>query len=66
MGVLRDYHETLGRIIMAHDGTIENVAGDGVMVLLNDPAPVAEHEFAAVRMGIEMREEVAALAASWR
>ena len=66
MGVLRDYHETLGRIIMAHDGTIEHVAGDGVMVLLNDPAPIAEHELAAVRMTIEMRGAIAALAASWR
>jgi CheY-like chemotaxis protein/class 3 adenylate cyclase len=66
MSVLRAYHETLGRIIMAHDGTIEHVAGDGVMVLLNDPAPIAEHELAAVRMAIEMREAVAALATSWK
>ena len=66
MGVLRDYHETLGRIILAHDGTIEHVAGDGVMVLLNDPAPIAEHELAAVRMALEMREAVAALARSWK
>ena len=66
MGVLRDYHETLGRIILAHDGTIEHVAGDGVMVLLNDPAPIAEHELAAVRMALEMREAVAALATSWK
>jgi adenylate cyclase len=66
MGVLRDYHETLGHIIVAHDGTIEHVAGDGVMVLLNDPAPIAEHELAAVRMAVEMRDAVAALAASWK
>ncbi len=66
MSVLRDYHETLGRIITAHDGTIEHVAGDGVMVLLNDPAPVPEHELAAIRMALEMREAVAALTAGWK
>jgi CheY-like chemotaxis protein/class 3 adenylate cyclase len=66
MGVLREYHETLGRIIMAHDGTIEHVAGDGVMVLLNDPAPIADHELAAVRMGLEMRGAVEELAAGWK
>jgi class 3 adenylate cyclase len=66
MGVLRDYHGTLGRIIRAYDGTIEHVAGDGVMVLLNDPAPIADHELAAIRMGLEMREAVTALAAGWR
>ncbi len=40
MGVLRDYHATLGRVVMAHDGTIEHFAGDGVMILFNDPVPV--------------------------
>jgi adenylate cyclase len=29
MGVLRDYHAQMGRIIMAHDGTLERFAGDG-------------------------------------
>ena len=30
MSVLREYHAELGRAIMAHDGTIEHFAGDGV------------------------------------
>ena len=29
MGVLRQYHSELGRIITEHDGTIEHFAGDG-------------------------------------
>ncbi|MBI3042977.1 MAG: response regulator [Betaproteobacteria bacterium] len=66
MGVLRDYHGALGRIIMAHDGTVEHFAGDGVMILFNDPVPVAEHEMAAIRMTIEMREAVGGLAAEWK
>ena len=40
MGVLRDYHGEMGRIIMAHDGTLERFAGDGMMVFFNDPVPV--------------------------
>jgi class 3 adenylate cyclase len=66
MGVLRDYHATLGRIAMAHEGTIEHFSGDGVMILFNDPLPLAEPEFAAVRMALEMRLEVAGLTAGWR
>jgi class 3 adenylate cyclase len=66
MGVLRDYHDALGKIVMAHDGTIEHFAGDGMMILFNDPAPVAEHELAAVRMTLEMREAAAKLAAEWK
>ncbi len=66
MGVLREYHATLGRIVMAHEGTIEHFSGDGVMILFNDPVPVAEHELAAIRMALEMRTEVGTLAAGWR
>lgn len=66
MSVLRDYHDALGTIIMAHDGTIEHFAGDGMMILFNDPVPVAEHELAAMRMTLEMRKAVTKLAAEWK
>ncbi|MGQ0512514.1 MAG: response regulator [Betaproteobacteria bacterium] len=66
MGVLREYHATLGGIVHAHEGTVEHFAGDGVMILFNDPMPLPEPELAAVRMAIEMRAGVAALAAAWR
>ncbi|MEW6687911.1 MAG: response regulator, partial [Pseudomonadota bacterium] len=54
MGVLREYHAVLGRIVLAHEGTIEHFSGDGVMILFNDPLQVAEHELAAIRMALEM------------
>lgn len=66
MDVLRAYHETLGGIVMAHEGTIEHFAGDGVMILFNDPIPLPEHELAAVRMGLEMRDAVGVLAIGWK
>jgi adenylate cyclase len=65
MDVLRAYHAELGRIVMAHEGTIEHFAGDGVMVLFNDPIPVAEHELAAIRMALEMRGAAEALGVGW-
>ena len=66
MAVLREYHSALGRIVHAHDGTVEHFSGDGVMILFNDPVPVAEPELAAVRMALEMRAAVEALAAGWK
>lgn len=66
MGVLREHHATLGRIVMAHEGMVEHFSGDGVMILFNDPMPLPEPELAAVRMAIEMRLEVGRLAAGWR
>jgi class 3 adenylate cyclase len=66
MGVLREYHAELGRAIMAYDGTIEHFAGDGVMILFNDPVPVPDHELQAIRMAIEMRDSVGALVRVWK
>jgi class 3 adenylate cyclase/PAS domain-containing protein len=66
MSVLREYHAELGRAIMAHDGTIEHFAGDGVMILFNDPVPVPNHELQAIRMALEMRQAVGALVRAWK
>ena len=66
MGVLREYHAVLGRIVLAHEGTVEHFAGDGVMILFNDPLPLEEPELTAIRMALEMRIKVAGLATGWK
>ena len=66
LGVLREYHEEMGEIILRHRGTLEHYAGDGMMVFLNDPEAVADHPLEAVRMALEMRDRFAELAAGWR
>ncbi len=66
MSVLREYHAELGRAIMAHDGTIEHFAGDGVMILFNDPVPVDDHEMQAIRMALRMRDSMVLLAQAWK
>jgi adenylate cyclase len=66
MAVLREYHAALGRIVLAHEGTVEHFAGDGVMILFNDPLPLEEPELAAIRMALEMRTAIAALAGGWK
>src|SRR6201997_3546788 len=37
MALLRDYHAAIGEIIIKYNGTLERYAGDGVMVVFNDP-----------------------------
>ena len=66
MAVLREYHVELGRAITAFDGTIEHFAGDGAMILFNAPLPTEDHELRAIRMALQVRESVGALAAGWR
>jgi adenylate cyclase len=66
MAVLREYHATLGTLIDRFEGTIERFAGDGLLVLFNDPLPCPDPSLRAVRMAVEMRSEIAELAAKWR
>ena len=56
MALLRDYHAAIGEIIIKYSGTLERYAGDGVMVVFNDPVPVENPALQAVLMALEMRE----------
>ena len=66
MHVLREYHDGLGALIHAHDGTLERFVGDGLMVLFNDPLPCPDPPARAVKLAVAMRARVAGLAAGWR
>lgn len=65
MGVLEEYHATLGRLIHEYGGTLERFTGDGLMVFFNDPVPVDDFAARAVRMALDMREHVRGLADVW-
>jgi GAF domain-containing protein len=58
MALLRDYHAAIGEIIIKYNGTLERYAGDGVMVIFNDPVPVENPALQAVLMALEVREAI--------
>jgi class 3 adenylate cyclase/HAMP domain-containing protein len=66
MSVLGEYHACLGALIHKHEATLERFAGDGLMMLFNDPLPCSEPAARAVRMAMEMRDAVAGLIVKWR
>jgi adenylate cyclase len=66
MALLREYHAAIGEIINTYGGTLERYAGDGVMVVFNDPLPVDNPALQAVLMAIEMRAAIGALIEKWR
>jgi class 3 adenylate cyclase len=66
MTLLREYHAAIGEIIVRYSGTLERYAGDGVMVVFNDPIPVDNPAIQAVQMALEMREAIGALTEKWR
>jgi adenylate cyclase len=66
MALLRDYHAAIGEIIIKYSGTLERYAGDGVMVIFNDPVPVSDPALQAVKMALDMRVTIGALIEKWR
>jgi class 3 adenylate cyclase/putative methionine-R-sulfoxide reductase with GAF domain len=66
MALLREYHTAIGEIIIKYSGTLERYAGDGVMVVFNDPVPVENPALQAVLMALEMRDAIGALTETWR
>ena len=66
MALLREYHAAIGGIINKYGGTLERYAGDGVMVVFNDPIPVENPALQAVLMAIDMRAAIEVLIEKWR
>ena len=66
MGVLREYHAAMGKLILQHEGTLERFTGDGIMVFFNDPAPVPDPAARAVRMALQMQQHTGQLAQGWK
>ena len=66
MALLRGYHAAIGEIIIKYNGTLERYAGDGVMVVFNDPVPVENPALQAVLMALEVRDAIGTLTETWR
>jgi class 3 adenylate cyclase len=66
ISVLHVYHAALGALINKFEGTVVLFAGDGLLVLFNDPLPCPDPSVRAVRMSIEMRDEISRHSANWR
>ena len=66
MGVIREFHSTIGDIVATFEATVGWFAGDGLMVWFNDPIPCDEPAARAVRLALEMRDAMGELTARWR
>jgi adenylate cyclase len=63
--LMREYHVTLGRLADEYEGTVERFTGDGLLIVFNDPVPCPDPCLQAVRVAVEMRDEVGALSQKW-
>jgi len=63
--VLDQFRGDLNVRILEQQGTIEHCAGDGIMVIFNDPLPMPDHVERAVKLSLAMRDRVLELSPEW-
>ncbi|WP_201834787.1 cache domain-containing protein [Microvirga zambiensis] len=66
MSVLSEYYDALGGIITKYAATLTSFSGDGLMLLINAPVPVAEPALRAVDLAVEMQLCVQKLIVGWQ
>jgi class 3 adenylate cyclase/CheY-like chemotaxis protein len=66
MAILREYHAAMGELIFHFEGTLERFTGDGLMVFFNDPVPCPDPAARAVRMAVNIRQQMRALTTKWQ
>jgi class 3 adenylate cyclase len=64
--LLDRYLTEMIKIVYHHDGTLNKILGDGLLVFFGDPVPAEDHADRAVRMAIDMQMKVADLKDEWR
>ena len=66
MGVLKEFHEAIGRLVHRFEATVGALAGDGVEVFFNDPIEIPDPALRAVQMGCALRDEMSELTPRWK
>lgn len=63
--LLDEFYRRMARVIFAHGGTVDKFIGDEVMAIFGAPLSFADDAARALRAALAMREEFAAMMASW-
>lgn len=64
--LLDRYLSEMIKIIHHHDGTLNKIVGDGLLIFFGDPIPMEDHAERAVRMAIDMQRKVTELKDEWQ
>jgi class 3 adenylate cyclase len=65
ISLLNEYLNSMTSLIHRHEGTLNKFLGDGLMGFFGDPIPMADHAQRAVRMALEMQDEMTRLQDRW-
>jgi class 3 adenylate cyclase len=63
--ILREYYDAVGAAAAECGGTIKDQAGDGVLILVGAPIPMADHVSRALKLARQIRERGMEITARW-
>jgi adenylate cyclase len=63
--LLEEYYEAVGAAVAEFGGTIKDYAGDGVLILVGAPLPLADHAQKGVALALRLREATRAVISHW-
>ncbi|MCD6298955.1 MAG: hypothetical protein J7M30_17565 [Deltaproteobacteria bacterium] len=64
--LLDRYLSEMIKIVHDHDGTLNKIIGDGLLIFFNDPIPMEDHAERAVSMAVDMQIKITDLLDEWR
>jgi class 3 adenylate cyclase len=64
--LLNNYLSEMTRLIHRHEGTLDKIIGDGIMVFFGDPVSIPDHARRAVLLAIDMQRKIAQLKDEWK
>lgn len=62
---LREYYDSVGKIVAGFSGTVKDYAGDGILILVGAPLPVEHHGRCGIEMARRIRIAVGEVTRRW-
>lgn len=66
LDVLNNYYTAVGNCAFKYGATLGHLAGNGIMLFLNDPQPILDHQEVALKMAMEIRDSLNTQKELWR
>ena len=63
--LLNNYLSEMAKLIHQHEGTLNKIIGDGIMVFFGDPVSIPDHAEKAVLLAIDMQKKIDQLRHEW-
>ncbi len=66
LDVLNGYYKAVGNCAIKYNATLGHLAGDGIMLFLNDPQPIEDHQEVALKLAMEIRDALNLQKVIWK